>query len=140
MMLALAFASLRYLPYKLRAPHAIGLVLVLLAVYYAVVTELEKWRVHRTRSWPTAAGNISDVRTEFEPGGTNGVDYWRVYFKYTYTVDSAEYTGEYHVNCVKESLAQSASAGLSSAQALVHYDPQKPAHSVLWEDEVWDLW
>ena len=125
---------------KLRMPGFIGSVVILLALYYLVVTAIEKWRVHRTRRWPTAIGTIEDVTAVRQDGGANGADYWRVLFNYTYTVDGRPYSGKYHVNCVTEGIRDEAAAGLSVAQATVHYSPSEPAKSVLWEDEVWKLW
>lgn len=111
-----------------------------LAGYFVIVTAIEKWRKFRTRSWPTAAGATCDVEKEFVSGGVNGVDYWRVNFHYTYSVGGTEYKGKYHVNFTSESMREQALAGITKGPAIVHYDPANPLKSVLWEDEVWNLW
>jgi hypothetical protein len=125
---------------RLHSAGAIGFAVVVLAIYFVVVTAIEKWRVHRTRKWPTVPGATTEVHTEFISGGINGVDYWRVHFVYVYSVNGTEYRGKYHVNCVSEGLSKDATAGIAKGPATVHYDPANPVKSVLWEDEVWNLW
>ena len=136
----LLFAVSPFLIQRLRVPGFISSVVGLLVLYYLVVTAIEKWRVYRTRNWPTAVGVIQDVTAVRKDGGANGVDYWQVLFNYTYTVNGKQYSGKYHVNCATEGIRDEAAAGLPVAQAIVHYSPSDQGHSVLWEDEVWNLW
>jgi hypothetical protein len=136
----LAFVSIPAILSNSGTLWAVGFAAGLLAIYFAVVTGMEMWRKRRTRNWPTVAGAIAEVNTEFKPGGRDGVDYWRVHFVYNYTVDGKDYSGKYHVNCVTEDLGRKASAGLAQGQATVHYNPKDAGDAVLWEDEVWELW
>lgn len=111
-----------------------------LAIYAVLSEAWEKWRKHRTRSWPTAQGAVVDVLNTYESGGANGVRYWRISFRYNYTVNGIEHSGKYKFNCVSESQGKRAEEKLTCATVNVHYDPQDAAKGLLWEDEVWDLW
>ncbi len=125
---------------RLHSAGAIGFAVVVLAIYFAIVTALEKWRKFRTKNWPTVPGTTCDVEKEFVSGGVNGVDYWRVNFHYTYSAGGTDYKGKYHVNFTSESMREQALAGITRGPVIVHYDPANPSKGVLWEDEVWNLW
>lgn len=117
----------------------LGMIALVLAIYLAIVTIKKKWQVHYTRGWPTTQGSIENVRVEKVPGGLNGVDYWKVRFHYRYRV-TQEHEGDYAFNCISEKQGQGAIAGLQEKTVRVHYKPADERKSVLWEDEVWNLW
>lgn len=117
----------------------IGFIVGALAVWGLVVTMKEKLRKYRTRSWPTAAGAVSNIQVEKVWGGVNGVDYWKVRFEYSYQGQQT-HTGKYKFNCATEKMSQGASAGMQDETVNVHFNPRNEADSVLWEDEIWDIW
>lgn len=117
----------------------LGMIGLFLAIYFAIVTLKEKWQVHYTRSWPTTQGAIENLRVEKVPGGLNGVDYWKVRFQYRYRVQE-EHEGSYAFNCTSEEQGRGAIAGLQNKTVCVHYRPADERKSVLWEDEIWNLW
>jgi hypothetical protein len=134
---------------KLDSHSGIAIFICVLALYGIVVIFKEKWRVHKTKNWPTVTGAISDVMQEKVDGGVNGVDYHKVSFRYSYQTQQAqttqaqiqqEHTGSYSFNCISEDQANGAMAGLVGKTVSVHYQPGKQARSVLWEDEVWNIW
>jgi hypothetical protein len=134
---------------KLESHAGITIFVCVLALYGIVVTLKEKWRVHKSKNWPKATGSISDIKTEKVDGGVNGVDYHKVSFRYTYQTQPAqaqpgqtqpEHTGSYSFNCISEDQAKGAVAGLLDKTVCVHYQPGNEAKSVLWEDEVWNVW
>jgi hypothetical protein len=135
----LALLDIPYILLKLRNWRGVATVAGLLAVWWAVATGREKWRKYRTRGWPTAEGAVSNIVVKKVDGGANGVDYWKLTFDYTYRV-SAEHTGSYSFNLVTEKLRDRAEAGMVGKVVCVRYDPKDEAKSVLWFDEVWDLW
>lgn len=117
----------------------LGLIGLFLAIYFVIVTGKEKWQVHRTRQWSTAQGTIENLQLEKVSGGMNGVDYWKVRFHYRYNA-TGEHEGTYAFNCTSETQGQGAIAGLQNKTVCVHYKPGAEGKSVLWEDEMWDLW
>jgi hypothetical protein len=127
---------------RLRSHTEIVLIVVVLILYFLVQTAREKWRVWRTRSWPTSAGTISKLGYEKIDGGLNGIDYWKVRIDYAYVAanDPAQYHGHYEFNVTSEEQATGAIAGLQEKTVSVHYDPGLHDKGVLWEDEVWDIW
>jgi len=145
---------------KLESHGGIAIFVCVLALYGIVVTLKEKWRVHKSKTWPTATGAISNVKQEKVDGGVNGVDYHKVSFRYTYQTNRGqtnrgqtkqgqaqqgqmrqpEHTGSYSFNCISEAQANGAVAGLVDKTVSVHYQPGNEAKSVLWEDEVWNIW
>jgi len=145
---------------KLESHGGIAIFVCVLALYGIVVTLKEKWRVHKSKTWPTATGAISNVKQEKVDGGVNGVDYHKVSFRYTYQTNRGqtnrgqtkqgqaqqgqmrqpEHTGSYSFNCISEAQANGAVAGLVDKTVSVHYQPGNEAKSVLWEDEVWNVW
>ena len=138
--MTLGLFSLPTIIARLGSWNAILLGVFAMAVYFVIVTAIEKIRKIRTKNWPTTAGATCDVEKEFVPGGVNGVDYWRVNFHYTYSVGGTDYKGKYHVNFTSESMREQALAGITRGPVIVHYDPANPAKGVLWEDDVWNLW
>jgi len=140
---------------KLESHGGIAIFVCVLALYGIVVTLKEKWRVHKSKTWPTATGAISNVKQEKVDGGVNGVDYHKVSFRYTYQTNRGqtkqgqaqqgqmrqpEHAGSYSFNCISEAQANGAVAGLVDKTVSVHYQPGNEAKSVLWEDEVWNIW
>ena len=99
----------------------------------------EKWRVYRTRGWPTSQGTVGNIRPDKVSGGANGVDYWKVKFDYTYKVQQ-EHTHSFSIICATENLANRASAGLKDKTVSVHYKPSDENKAMLWEDEVFNIW
>lgn len=124
---------------RFHTANELGLIALLLAIYFAIVTIKEKWQVHRTKSWPTTQGAIENLRIEKISGGLNGIDYWKVRFHYKYRVQE-EHGGDYAFNCKDEEMGQGAVTGLQDKTVCVHYKPSDEGKSVLWEDEIWDLW
>jgi hypothetical protein len=122
-----------------RSWHEIAFIAGALAVYGIFMTGKEKWRKHRTKSWPTTTGTINDVKVEKVWGGVNGVDYWKVTFSYAYQVQQP-HTGKYSFNCTSETMGQGAVAGMQDKTVSVHYKPSNEAETVIWEDEIWDIW
>jgi len=123
----------------LRSWWEIPVVVAGLILWALIATFWEKWRVHRSRNWPTAQGVLSNVRSKPVDGGANGVDYYKIKFDYTYTVTQA-HTGSYSFNCVKEAQANGAVTYLRDKTVTVRYAPGNEAKSLLWEDDVWNLW
>jgi hypothetical protein len=111
---------------------------ILLLIVF-ITTGREKFRKYRTRGWPTASGTIGNISVRKVNGGVNGVDYWKLTFEYTYRVQF-EHTNNYCFNCLSESMADGATAGLKDKTIPVHYKPVDEYKAALWEDEVWDLW
>jgi len=105
----------------------------------ATLTFREKLRKYRTRNWPTADGRVSNMQARQVSGSDSGIDYWKFSFDYTYTVQHT-HTGTYRFNCTSKTMVAGASAGLTGKTVRVHVNPYYEAKSLLWEDEVWDLW
>jgi hypothetical protein len=55
-------------------------------------------------------------------------------------VNGTEHSGKYKFNCVTESAGKKAAERLTGANVSVHYNPRDARKSMLWEDEIWDLW
>jgi hypothetical protein len=51
-----------------------------------------------------------------------------------------EHKGSYSFNCTSERMGQGVIAGLTDKTVCVHTKPSDESKSVLWEDEIWDLW
>jgi hypothetical protein len=132
--------SLPYALWKLHSWTGIAVAVGALVIYAAGSMLLEKWRKHRTRGWPTVQGAVVDLKNTYEDGGANGVRYWRISFGYNYTVNGSDHSGHYKFNCVSEGAGKKAAERLNGATVNVHYNPRDAAKSMLWEDEVWDLW
>ena len=123
----------------IRSVREFGVILVLAAVVVAVMTLWEKWKKYRTRNWPTATGTITKLDASKVDGGLNGIDYWKVAVHYAYGAQQ-EHSGVYTFNCATEQMSQGAVAGLTEKPVCVHYSPSNESKSLLWEDEIWDLW
>ncbi len=117
----------------------LGIIAGLAVVVMALMTLREKLRKYLTRNWPTSVGTIEDLHLVKIDGGLNGVDYWKVLFRYRYRVQ-AEHEGRYSFSCASEAMGQGAIAGLQDKTVSVHYKPLDQGKSLLWEDEIWDLW
>jgi hypothetical protein len=139
-----AFLDLPWILSRLRSRTEIVFIVGLLILYFLVQTAREKWRVYKTRRWPTASATIVRLGYEKIDGGIHGVDYWKVRIDYTYMAanDSgkAQHSGEYRFNVTSEEQAAGAIAGLKDKTVSVHYNPSHVAEGVVWEDEVWDIW
>jgi hypothetical protein len=105
-------------------------------VLFAILRE--KWRVHRTRGWPTSPGIVGNISSD-KVDSAKGIDYWKVTFDYTYKVER-EHTKSYSFDCVTENEANRASAGLKGKTVSVHYKPSDENKAILWEDEVSAIW
>jgi hypothetical protein len=129
---------------RIHTPGQIAFVVVILLIWLVIQIGREKWRVYRSKSWPTAAGTIAKLTSKKVWGGFNGVDYWKIQIEYTYTaagdLAQTEYSGSYSFNVTSEEQSNGALAGLKDRTVSVHYDQRNPAKGLLWEDEVWDLW
>jgi hypothetical protein len=148
-MLLASFLNLPSILLGLRSHTEIFFIVGFVILYFLVQTAREKWRVYRSRGWPTAVGAIAKLGYEKVDGGLNGVDYWKVRIDYTYSAlaypvahdpAQAQHSGHYCFNVTSDEQANGAIAGLNSKTVSVHYNPAKPEKGVLWEDEVWDIW
>ena len=131
--------SLPWILLRLRSWWEIGLIVGLLALWALFLTCKEKLMKYRSRGWPTATGVVSNVKVRKVDGGINGVDYWKLTFDYTYQVQQ-QHTGSYSFNCATENMADGATAGMKDKTVSVHYNPSNESKSILWEDEIWDIW
>jgi len=136
--MALAAFSLPWILLRMRSWQEIVAVVGLVGLLGLFRIFREKWRVYRTRGWPTSPGIVGNIRVRKIDGGVNGIDYWKLTFDYTYKVER-EHTGSYSFNCVTENLASRASAGLKDKTVSVHYRPSDENKAILWEDEVWKI-
>ena len=134
-----AFASIPFILLKLGSWQRMAAAAGLLALFGVFMTGREKLRKFRTRNWPTTPGAIGTIEVKKIDGGANGVDYWKLTFTYTYTVQQP-HSGTYSINLVTQGLLDKASAGLPGKTVRVHYNSKDEAKALLWEDEVWDLW
>jgi Protein of unknown function (DUF3592) len=132
-------ASIPYILLKLHSWQRVATAAALLALFGLFMTGREKLRKFRTRNWPTVRGLVGEIAVKRVDGGANGVDYWKLTFTYTYTVQQS-HSGTYSINLVTQGLLDAASAGLPGKTVPVHYNPRDESRPVLWEDEVWDLW
>jgi hypothetical protein len=123
----------------LRNKWEIAFIVGALTLWWAVQTCREKLRVYRTRSWPTATGTVTNIRSRKVDGGINGIDYYKVAFDFNYRV-AQDNTGTYEFNCTSEAMADGAVAGMQNKTVSVHYKPSDEAKGILWEDEIWDIW
>ena len=110
-----------------------------LALWWAVQAGREKWRVYRSKGWPTCPGAVENLAVRKVDGGMNGVDYWKVSFDYRYRV-TEEHVGSYKFNCTSEEMAHGAMVGLEGKTVSVHTPPANEGKGIVWEDEVWDVW
>ena len=124
---------------RIRSQGEITFIVVFLALWLLFFTVREKLRVYRTRTWPKTDGDITEVSVKKVGGGINGVDYWKVSLEYSYRVQQ-EHAGKYSFNCTSENMGNGAVAGLAGKTVAVHYQSSDEAKSLLWEDEVWDIW
>jgi len=131
--------SLPWIFLRIRSWWQLGLIVVLLGLWYLFVTFKEKWQKHRTRGWPVVPGAIANIRAKKVDGGLNGVDYWKVTFDYTYRV-AQEHSSSFSFNCVTEKMADGAIAGLKDKTVSVRYKPSDESKPVVWKDDVWDIW
>jgi hypothetical protein len=137
--MSLAALSLPWILLRIRSWWEIGVIAGFLALWVIFQTCKEKWRMHRTRGWPTSSGTVTNIQVRKVDGGLNGVDYWKLTFDYIYQVQQ-EHSGTYSFNCVTEKMAGGATAGLRDKTVSVHYKPSDESKGILWEDEVWDIW
>jgi hypothetical protein len=137
--MALAALSLPWILLRMRSWQEIVAVVVLVVLLGLFRIFREKWRVYRTRGWPTSQGTVGNIRPDKVSGGANGVDYWKVKFDYTYKVQQ-EHTHSFSIICATENLANRASAGLKDKTVSVHYKPSDENKAMLWEDEVFNIW
>ncbi|MGD0481114.1 MAG: hypothetical protein ABSA42_13150 [Terracidiphilus sp.] len=137
--MTLAALSLPSILLGMRSWQEIVAVAGLIGLWGLFVIYREKWRMYRTRGWPTSPGIVGNIRSRKVSGGKDGVDYWKVTFDYTYKVER-EHTNSYSFNCVTENLADRASAGLKDKTVSVHYKPSDENKTILWKDEVWNIW
>ena len=131
--------SLPTLLSHIRSPLELVLIAGLAVVVVALMTLWQKWKKYRTRNWSTAVGTIAKIDVNKVDGGLNGIDYWKVAVHYAYQAKQ-EGAGVYTFNCTSELMSQGAVAGLTGKPVCVHYSPFKESKSLLWEDEVWDIW
>lgn len=124
---------------RLRSWWEVGAIVGFLALWLLFAIFREKWRMHQTRGWPTVPGAVGNVEVRKVDGGLNGVDYHKVSFEYTYSVQQ-EHKGKYSFNCATEKMSEGAVAGLQNKTVSVHYKPSDESNAVLWEDEVWNVW
>jgi len=137
--MALIALSLPWILLRMRSWQELLAVVVLVVLLGLFRIYREKWRVYRTRGWPTSPGIVGNIRSDKVDGGVNGVDYWKVSFDYTYKVER-EHTSSYSFNCVTEHLADRATAGLKGKTVSVHYRPSDENKAILWKDGVWAIW
>jgi hypothetical protein len=116
-----------------------GAFLGFLALWMVFQTGREKWRMYKSKGWPTTPGAITNIQVRKVDGGLNGIAYWKLSFDYSYRV-TQEHSGSYSFNCTSEAMAQGAVAGLENKQATVHFNPANESKGVVWEDEVWNIW
>jgi hypothetical protein len=138
---AILLLSISY-PYfllRIRSLRELGIIAALSVLIVLAMTLREKWRKYRTRKWPRCAGRITSLKLSKVDGGFNGVDYWKVVLDYSYYV-LQEHNRSYSFNCASEHMGESAVAGLTGKAVSVHYHPSNENKSLLWEDEVWDIW
>jgi len=131
--------SLPTLISHVRSAQELVIIAGLAVVVVAAMTLWEKWKKYRTKNWPTATGTITKLDAYKVDGGLNGIDYWKVAIHYAYQAQH-EGAGVYTFNCTSELMSQGAVAGLTDKPVCVHYSPFKESKSLLWEDEVWDIW
>lgn len=124
---------------RMHSARELGIIALLAAVVITFMTLWEKWKKYHTRNWPSAKGSVTKLDLRKVDGGLNGIDYWKVTIDYTYQAQQ-EHKGSYSFNCTSETMGQGAIAGLTGKSVCVHYSPSKESKSLLWEDEIWDLW
>jgi hypothetical protein len=124
---------------RFHSARQLGIIAGLTVIVVVLMTLREKLRKYKTRNWPISVGTIEDLHLVKVDGGLNGVDYWKVLFRYKYRVQG-EHEGKYSFNCTSEAMGQGAIAGLQDKTVCVHYKQSDESKSLLWEDEMWDLW
>jgi hypothetical protein len=124
---------------RFRSLQQLAIIAGLAVVVILVMTLRDKWLQYRTKSWSTCVGTLTAVSHRKVDGGLNGIDYWKVTLEYSYRV-LQEHSGEFSFTCATEGMAEGAVAALQDKTVCVHYKRSNEANSVLWYDEVWDIW
>lgn len=100
----------------------------------------QRAKLKRARTWPTVAGRVysTEVRLETTGSGPNGVRQ-SAYFAivtYSYSAQNESYSGLLRHRFMSEKRAEGWAKDYPADRSLlIHYNPDKPAESMLFEDE-----
>ena len=117
----------------------LGFIFILLGALFLFLTWRGKKKAETSQGWPTAQGTVLSVgvqeHSSFDDGeNTSSVNYEPV-VQYQYAVSGQQYSNKriaFGANSFDHSTAQKKAGQYAAGMAvMVHYDPAKPADSVL---------
>lgn len=115
------------MPSIFRSEHFTDLAMVATALGLAAIQRMwRSYRLSQSQTWPVTHGNT--LRAEAEEG--------KLKLFYIYRVGENSFQGEFEKKFRDETEAQWWADALSKKQVVVHYDPDNPKRSQLWESDL----